>query len=265
MRHVVVLLGCVVSLSIRAGAGPPPTANVELLVVVDNEQFVLHGHDTNAWALERLTATAGVFANSSSSPFLLSVVDIVVFDQGDPYSVTPDVNGEVDGLTLLAEFSGWLAIQSLAGHDAAILLSGYDFVGATFSFAFTAGACATATKAGVVSTLSSLAFDRAATARTLGRLLGACNDPPAPRGFSCLDLSTVPGLDPESCGGFVMGGAYNPASPPSAFSPCSGADFQAWLQTAAAACVDYGLVFRDDFESGNLAAWNPLSAASRQD
>lgn len=260
-RTWVTVLLLAVALTTVASPARAQTRNVEVVVIADHALFLTYGAATADRANQLFAGAAAIFHDDPDLRLVIERTGTIVFDGGDPYTVTP-VGGEVDPSELLAAFSAWA--DPASGHipyayDAAVLLTALDPTGSVVSLAFTGTMC-THQSSGFIQVVGSDAFDSASIARVLGRNLGMCADPPASRAAWCADLSSIP--DPlTACAGFVMDGAINLLSPPTAFSPCSTLDFIEWESSGGdTSCLESLVQTRDQQRCVNLLQKNAEKA-----
>ena len=206
------------------------TKYLDLVVVSDAARVAELGGATEASTIQFVDTMNALLEGSGLSPRLrVTLRAQVLFDQ-DPYTPT-FVGDEVDNDSLLNEFLAWGQAEDLPAHDEHVLLSGYDFVGGVVGYAGLDVACTDNANGAIVQAGdASGGFAVLSAVHELGHTLGMNHDDGSQQGC------------PQQ--GFIMAavGCGNcPGAEQAEFSPCSIAEFQAFLAGPAYAserCAD---------------------------
>lgn len=191
---------------------------LEVVVVADHALFVREGFGTQAFIDTLFARVAQIYATELG--LSVSVIGTIVNEQGDPWSPVPAGGGSVRSDDLLFDFSDWARSNLSVEHDAAVLLSGLDFSGATIGLAFFDTICTDRSHA-IVQTGLSDAADAVTIAHEIGHLLSMQHD----------------GANGCSGTGFLMTSSFDLSLLPSRFSLCSELEYQDLLGSGGAPCL----------------------------
>lgn len=188
------------------------------VAMVGDEAFLAtHGAEAGAVLDEVFASVQELFRVENGMQLTLHT-RILLSD--DPWTVTPDLNGDVPVNDLLQAFRDYrLTEPAVTGAACAVLVSGLDFQGSIVNFTYVSGA-GTPNGVGIVQDFPSFLMRRSLVARSLAQQHGAVNE-----GGS---QSTFPGHpDPPACNPalvppiYIMAASTSINDPPTTFSTCS--------------------------------------------
>ena len=194
------------------------TKYLDLVMVNDAARVAELGGATQASTIQFVDTMNALLETSGLAPRLRVTLRAQVLFDEDPYDPT-FVQGEVDNDSLLNLFLGWAQGEDLPAHDEHVLLSGLDFVGGVVGYAGLDVACTNNANGAIVQAGdASGGFAVLSAVHELGHTLGMNHDDGNQQGC------------PQQ--GFIMAavGCGNcPGAEEAQFSPCSVAQFQAFL------------------------------------
>ena len=233
----------------RSSGTTLPGICLDLLLTADTAFYGIHGVNTLNEVVSIYTGTQAIYSGSNIGiNFQLS--SVVIFTDSQPY--TPIINfGEVDVLHLLDIFAAWRADpENAPPHDAAQLLSGYEFAGSTIGLAHVSAMCSATRSAGVNQVNQFPAGQNyALVAHEMGHNLGARHDNqenPCSTGFIMQPNASIPPATQfSSCSKDEFLGYYN-----SSGLLCSGCVAQSCAYASSIDCSQ-SVVDSTTYFSGN--------------